>query len=216
MSILQQLRELIPRRPLHDDEARFIVERQAGLLRRLSGLPDDPLLPRSVIEDLPKVNVVADPHLPSSGASHWTGSLWQITINAGEPFTRQRFTLAHEFQHIILHPFVDEMFAGSSRTTAEARAEQLCDYFAACLLMPKLLVRQAWVSGGDNQNPDILARLFGVSTPAMQLRLRQLGLLTSAQRCRSQPRSYYRRSARQSLDEDRRATTMVAVGPGGD
>lgn len=196
MSTLQQLRGLLPRRPLTDHEAHWIIERQANLLRRLHGLEDDPQLPRALIEDLPKLNVVADANLPSSGASHWTGRHWQITINAAEPFTRQRFTLAHEFFHIICHPLVNDLYGNDN----DERIEHHCDYFAACLLMPKLLVRQAWVSGGDNQQIGSLARLFGVSRPAMQRRLQQLGLLDSTQRCRTRPATYYRTRPRRSLD----------------
>jgi Zn-dependent peptidase ImmA (M78 family) len=195
MSTLQSLRQLTPVRPLTDSEARFVAERQAILLRSLSGMAAEPLFPRSVVESQPKLVVVTDSDLPQSGSSHWTGSSWQITLNGSEPFTRQRFTLLHEYKHIIDHPHADVMFAGSSSEAAAGRAETLCDLFAACVLMPKMLVRQAWVAGGDNQNPAELARLFGVSEPAMRLRLLHLGLHGRAQRCRgSGARRYFRQA----------------------
>ena len=47
---------------------------------------------------------------------------------------RQRFSLFHEFKHIIDHPTRDLI-------ENEEMAERVADYFAACVLMPK-----AWVS----------------------------------------------------------------------
>lgn len=193
MSILQQLRALTPRRPLSSNEAQWVAERQAAMFRRATGFDQDPLLPRAVIEDQPKVTVVTDLSLPSSGTSHWTGGHWQITINGTERFTRQRFTLAHEYKHIIDHPYVDETYAGLDPELGGRRAEAVCDYFAACLLMPKVLVRSAWVSGGDNQHLEPLAAMFGVSQAAMALRLRQLGLNDATQRCRTRPAYYHTR-----------------------
>ncbi len=196
MSILKELRSLMPTRGLSHDEARWVAERQAERLRQLTGCNDEPFLPRDTIEAQPKLAIVFDDRLSQSGSTHWTGRLWQITINAVEPFTRQRYTLAHEYKHIIDFPFDEYCYPTGRGQTAEQRAEYICDYFAACVLMPKVLIRQAWTSGGgDSQDPHELARLFGVSPRAMEIRLQELGLLEAKYRCRF-PRSTATRSPR--------------------
>ncbi|MEO6318843.1 MAG: ImmA/IrrE family metallo-endopeptidase, partial [Acidimicrobiales bacterium] len=60
--------------------------------------------------------------------------------------------------------------------------ERLCDYFAACLLMPRSWVKQAYGSGV--QDVVALAERFEVSPQAMQVRLLQLGLVDRYRRCR--------------------------------
>jgi Zn-dependent peptidase ImmA (M78 family) len=184
MSVLKELRALMPRRALSHSEARWVAERQASRLRELTGCTDEPFLPREVIASQPKVDLVFDNRLPQSGSSHWTGRMWQITINATEPFTRQRYTAAHEYKHCVDFPFDEYCYPAEYGQTSHQRAELICDYFAACLLMPKVMVRRAWTAGGDNQNPAELARIFGVSTVAMEIRLQELGLLQARYRCR--------------------------------
>ncbi len=61
------------------------------------------------------------------------------------------------------------------------KAEMVCDYFAACLLMPRPWVKVAWSRGV--QDVSDLAAVLLVSRTAMSLRLRQLGLVVSAGRC---------------------------------
>jgi Zn-dependent peptidase ImmA (M78 family) len=202
MSLLTTLRTLMPHRPLTDDEAHWVAERQASKLRQLSGYADEPFLARDVIAQQPKVQVVADAQLAQSGSSHWTGRVWQITLNAGEPFTRQRYTLAHEYKHIVDAPFIEYAYPSGPGTSAAQRAEAVCDYFAACLLMPKALVVRAFTSGPTLQDPAELARLFGVSPRAMAVRLQALGLTEVRYRCRPAPagslgrvRRFYRSAA---------------------
>jgi hypothetical protein len=59
--------------------------------------------------------------------------------------------------------------------------EALADYFAACLLMPKPLIREAWTAGV--QDSFELAEIFAVSPAAIEVRLRQLGLSEPRPRC---------------------------------
>lgn len=198
MSTIKQLRSLMPQRRLTAHEALVIAERQAMRLRQLSGITDEPFAGREVIAGLPKVAVVYDEALPQSGSTHWTGRVWQITINANEPFTRQRYTLAHEFKHVLDAPFDALCYPLAPNTSTAAFAETVCDYFAATLLMPKLMVRQAFTSG-HLQDPAELAQLFGVSVRAMEVRLQSLGLTERKYRCRrdddanlARPRRFYR------------------------
>lgn len=73
------------------------------------------------------------------------------------------------------HPTREYLYAGSRQ-----RAERLCDYFAGCLLMPKMHVKRLHGQGLDVSQ---LARAFGVSLPAMRVRLTQLGLMEPTPRC---------------------------------
>ncbi|MBA3362354.1 MAG: ImmA/IrrE family metallo-endopeptidase [Acidimicrobiia bacterium] len=103
-------------------------------------------------------------------------------INRDEAKVRQRFSAAHELKHILddqatLHLYRRGLLAGGQ----DWLTERICDWFAANLLMPRLWVKRAWVSG--NQDPIELARLFEVSTDAMRIRLDQLGLQEPTSRC---------------------------------
>lgn len=132
------------------------------------------------IAELPRIEVRVEPKLPVSGFSQWTRGRWLIGINQDDAPVRRRFTLAHEFKHVLDHPFIDSAYVDRKGRPSEARAEAICDYFAACLLMPRPWVKQAWVGGIQDQRA--LAQLFGVSEAAMALRLRQLGITTERRR----------------------------------
>ncbi len=69
--------------------------------------------------------------------------------------------------------------------------EQVCDYFAGCLLMPRGWLKRAY--GGGTQDVAALAARFEVSQAAMQVRLNQIGLTPSLPRC---SRPYYRLALR--------------------
>ena len=89
---------------------------------------------------------------------------------------RQRFTLAHELAHVILHPLADVSLPSHHETPAEARLEAACEHFAACLLMPRPWLKRAYFESRIQDGPS-LARLFPVSWPAMRWRLEQLGFV---------------------------------------
>jgi Zn-dependent peptidase ImmA (M78 family) len=99
-----------------------------------------------------------------------------ILVASDEAPVRQRFSLGHELAHVILHPDVDRMLPTTATAAAEVRLEQACEYFAACLLMPRLLVKRAYYDEGI-QDLASLARLFNVSWVAMRVRMEQLGLV---------------------------------------
>lgn len=127
--------------------------------------------------------VDVDAHLPADVSGLITrergtaGDRYRISINGLDSPARQRFTLAHEIAHFLLHrEFLDSkltddrMYRSRLGDTMERQANQL----AARLLMPGNLVRVAWDSGG--RDVAALARTFDVSTQAMEIRLRELGL----------------------------------------
>ncbi len=165
--VLAILRSVMPRRLLNTQEAELVAELQANRLLELAGMPQPPV-PNELITELPRIAVRLDPNLPVSGCAQWVSGRWLLSINASEPWTRQRFSLAHEFKHVLDHPFVDEVYAG------DEQAEHLADYFAACLLMPRRYVKRVW--GEGMQSLRALSEHFGVSEPAVVRRLQHLGL----------------------------------------
>jgi Zn-dependent peptidase ImmA (M78 family) len=109
----------------------------------------------------------------------WQTGCWQILLNGGEPRTRQRFSALHELKHIIDHPFVEVAYPLVGTIDSRRRQEQVADFFAAAVLMPRAWVKRAWSNG--IQEEDELAELFDVSHAAMRYRLRALGLVAIEQ-----------------------------------
>lgn len=164
--VLTELRLMRPARRLTRLEARRVVERQAAKLLRLRDAFEAPI-PEEVISHVPRIEVHRSYRLGSlSGVCHWEGDHWRITVNARHALVRQRFTIAHEFAHVLDAPF--------RRVINPKLAEELADYFAANLLMPKRLIYRAW--GEGIQDARTLARYFNVSAAAMRWRLDELRL----------------------------------------
>src|SRR5436190_2035174 len=112
-----------------------------------------------------------------------------IGVNARHAAARQRFTIAHELGHYLLHSsrelFVDKdyivHFRDENSSTGYDPIEVEANQFAAELIMPEVEVRQFF----NEQRFDIddegalrrLARRFQVSPTAMAVRLSSLGLV---------------------------------------
>lgn len=180
-SILRELRSLMPERVLSYPEALQRAELQAGRLLSLHGFTRG-AVPTEIITELPRIRTEREWDMPASGSAYWDGSAWVITLNAGEHDLRQRFSTFHEFKHILDHP-TRHLIEGDRqyRLTAEQMAEKVADYFAACVLMPRAWVKSAFCT--HTQSTEALAAEFRVSPKAMSVRLAQLGLSTSVDRC---------------------------------
>lgn len=111
-----------------------------------------------------------------------------IGVNSHHFHTRQRFTIAHELGHFLLHTHedvhVDKFFEVKLRSNKFSPAEELeekeANLFAAELLMPKqLLDRELESIDGvdllDEKELQALAEEYAVSTQAMTFRLSYLG-----------------------------------------
>lgn len=199
--LLSSLRALNPGRALEPHEALGVAERQA--LKLLAILDQhQPAVDVTAIADLPRIEVRVEPNLPVSGFSQWSRGRWLIGVNQDDAPVRRRFTLAHEFKHVLDHPYIDSLYLDRRGRPSERRAEAVCDYFAACLLMPRPWIKQAYTGGVQDQRA--LAQLFGVSEAAMALRLRHLGITVERPRWQALGGSddiqsgvsrYFRRSA---------------------
>jgi Zn-dependent peptidase ImmA (M78 family) len=187
-NVIGTLRAVMPNRALTSAEALRIAELQANKLLALTNT-DRPAVSDGVIAGLPRIKVQHLSPLPMSGYTAWNRGHWLIALNGSESPLRQRFSLAHEFKHVLDHPFVDEAYSKPRGQNADEWAERTCDYFAGCLLMPKAWVKSLYCNQGIQETPT-LARLFQVSQAAMRVRLLQLGLVEQGPRC-----APYRREA---------------------
>ena len=178
--VIHELRAVMPARPLNYVEALRVAELQANRLLAAMGI-HEPAVPESIITDLPRVQVEYLPSAPLSGVTGWLKGRYLIALDAGEPHVRQRFSLAHEFKHVLDRPLIGVLYPGQFGMNASARAEQVCDYFAGCVLMPRMWLKRAWTT--ETQDVRLLAERFEVSSTAMRVRLQQVGLVDARQRC---------------------------------
>jgi|ERR1035438_924023 hypothetical protein len=94
-----------------------------------------------------------------------------IVVRAQDPYSRKRFTVAHELAHYILHrnQFIGDSLSDDAlyRSGLSSRVEAQANGLAAELLMPWHLLLP-FVGKKSNQE---IADLFGVSGEAMRIRL---------------------------------------------
>jgi len=198
ISVLATLRRLHPNRPLDLNDALWLAELQANRLLQLRGAAHDVPVATTIVTELPRITVEHDPDLPAdaaSGCSDWDYQRrsWVISLNPTEPRRRRRFTVLHEYKHILDHGSPGIRKTGSATPSFQRPpAEVAADYFAGCVLMPKRLLTAAYYDG--IQHPADLAELFDVSEPAIRVRLNQIGLGETPQR--SIARSAYRHQRR--------------------
>jgi Zn-dependent peptidase ImmA (M78 family) len=193
-SVLAALRRLHPNRRLDLADALWLAELQANRLLQLRGAAHDVPVATTVVTELPRITVEHDPDLPrdaASGCSDWDYQRrsWVISLNPTEPRTRRRFTVLHEYKHILDHGSPGIRRTGQSLPFQRPLAEVVADYFAGCVLMPKRLLTAAFYDG--IQRPADLAELFDVSEPAIRVRLSQIGLGEPPQRPASRPAYRY-------------------------
>lgn len=178
--MLASLRDQVPPRPLTGYELRHVLDRQATRLLRLTETFGPPVPVEAIAAALPRVVVKRVAGLPSSGRAQWNGAAWVLLVDADEPKVRQRYSLAHELAHVIWHPLSAHVLPDTEHALAAERIEQACEYFAACLLMPRVWMKRAYFDEGIQDVPT-LSRLFGVSWVAMRVRLEQLGFVPKAE-----------------------------------
>lgn len=102
---------------------------------------------------------------------------FEIRVNKYETRARQRFTVAHEIAHYLLHRgdighgVIDSILYRSNLTS---RKESEANRLAAAIVMPHDAVKRELMALGGLSTPgapERLAATFGVSTPAMKVRL---------------------------------------------
>lgn len=103
---------------------------------------------------------------------------FRVAINAKHHSNRQRFTLAHEIAHYVLHRdligngVTDDAMYRSANLSDEQEVQ--ANRFAAGLLMPADVVRQKWREGAKSDAD--MAKQFRVSPAAARIRIDELRL----------------------------------------
>lgn len=119
-----------------------------------------------------------------SGLFIFKNGVGNILYNKKEGKPRQRFTIAHELGHHVLHKLPLSMtknelklYRNSDSSTGEIKKEREANSFAASLLMPEKFIRDEIENASDNIKDSVkyLAEKFRVSEQAMTFRLANLG-----------------------------------------
>lgn len=102
---------------------------------------------------------------------------YEIIVNNSHPLTRQRFTIAHELAHFVLHEdkigdgiIDDVLYRSGLPEKIEIEANQM----AADILMPYVKILEKIKQNNNIQDVDGLAEYFQVSKVAMAIRLDRL------------------------------------------
>jgi len=166
---------------------RALISKKVGQLLKDGSISVPPVDVESLAKSL-GLQVLYHPF--SDGSEDISGCIIQeqgivaIGVNSSHHPNRQRFTVAHEMGHYVLHRATLE----SVHLTRDFRSSEGDDdreieanSFAAELLMPEEMIRERI----NNAELDVesaskltqLARTFGVSQQAMTIRLVRLGIL---------------------------------------
>jgi predicted transcriptional regulator len=187
-NLITELRAIAPKRPLTYGESLQVARVQAAKLRKWAHVTTPEIrLAWLVRQRTVPVNVVASHKLKEESGltTNAVNGKLQMFINQNEPPVRQRFSLLHEFKHVLdfddadtLH---DRLGSGDQRRQAR-QIELICNDFAAHVLMPTAHVKRAWF---QLQDVPTLANLFDVSAEAMFTRLDKLSLVGEPKPTRS-------------------------------
>jgi Zn-dependent peptidase ImmA (M78 family) len=125
-----------------------------------------------------------------SGFVYRDGDQTVIGVNTRHAPTRQRFTIAHELGHLLLHQpgeiHLDRNFSVRLRDDTSSQGtkpeEIEANLFAAEILMPSAFLerdlRNVPIDLVDEEVVSMLAKKYGVSTQALVIRLTSLGYLS--------------------------------------
>src|SRR5690242_13909419 len=151
-TVIEQVRDIMPRRPLLMTEAYSVAERQAYKLLDLLDIRF-PHVTYDKLLSTPNIEIRLEPDYRMthfSGLSRFSHGRWLILIDKNDLHGRRRYTLAHEFKHVIDHS-LDKLayarFGYGDERQRQAHIEAICQYFAACFLMPKSWVKNSWGNG---------------------------------------------------------------------
>jgi Zn-dependent peptidase ImmA (M78 family) len=163
-----------------------VASRAADLLRSRN-ITRPPVPVEEIVKSL-GISLYYQPLEPNvSGVLVRRGNSVRIGVNASHHVNRQRFTVAHELAHHVLHPdaptvFVDGAFVhfrGEDVSDPEDVRELEANVFAASLLMPeeflKADLKGKFIDAFDEAAMKLLANQYKVSLQALTIRLVRLG-----------------------------------------
>ena len=161
LSDVNKIKELATEKEMYNGEALDIEQ----LIQEISHREEDaPIL----IKKVPMDNYL-------SGSLSYKDGVWIMTVNSKHHENRQRFTLAHELAHYILHKEKNTEFEDSTffRGNNMDSLEYMANDFAATLLMPDEKI-VSYINEGV-RNLGKLAKIFNVSAAAMKYKVEKLG-----------------------------------------
>lgn len=133
---------------------------------------------KTLFEDIEIKYETMEPHISGSirHEEKQGKSIWIISINKEHHKNRQRFTLAHELGHYILHKDknINKVDTTFFRNENLDPLEYMANEFAAALLMPEDRLREL-IDKENKTNIENLAEIFEVSPAAMKYRVISLG-----------------------------------------
>lgn len=179
--LITDLRSIAPKRPLSYGESLQVARTQAAHLRSWAKAEDPDidhmwLAKQRVIP----VEFVPNHRLMEQASGLTTNAIdnqIRIYLSEYEPETRTRFSLFHEFKHVLDFDDADvlhERLGSGNATRQSTQIELICNEFSAHVLMPFELVKRVWFR---TQDIDLSATFFNVSPEAMSTRLTRLGLI---------------------------------------
>ena len=154
------------------------------------GIKERPVSVRHIAERLGAKVVASDPEDDDiSGMIYHEDGTTIIAVNETHGETRQRFTIAHEIGHLVLHSelihrvhvdkgrnFRQKLYRDGRSKVGEDILEIESNRFAAELLMPTFLlkkdIKDFYIDFNDE--PTEIAQLYNVSTQAMSIKLMEL------------------------------------------
>jgi Zn-dependent peptidase ImmA (M78 family) len=95
-----------------------------------------------------------------------------IWVRAESPVVRQRFTLAHELGHLLLHPVGEEFRDAAPGMSSHPPTEIQANAFACALLMPRAMLEPLLYE--SSYSIDEMAQMFDVAPQALGLRVEWL------------------------------------------
>jgi len=126
------------------------------------------------------IKVIFRPLRYSSGGLLQHGGNWYCLVSSTDSFVRQRWTLAHELGHYLLHAR-----SGVCSLFDEPTQEREANKYAAELLIPVDQVIACWEAlniypYNKEEKIKILAKEFEVSAQAMEIRIKEVNNVPSS------------------------------------
>ena len=164
------------------------IKREATKLIRNSGIEQPPIDVKNIAKTLGAIVQYEPFEEDISGVLYRDPSRIIIGVSSLQHSNRQRFTIAHEIGHLVLHNLeihVDKSFKILLRDARSSEARDPLEIdanrFAAELLMPASMIRndvRIYLRDfEDEEELRQLARRYRVSTQALAFRLANIGLV---------------------------------------
>lgn len=168
-----------------------MMENELEVVRRHMGV--QPVNVAAIFSDL---GVAYEERPILSGESGWIECIdgeFKVVVNSTEGEQRRRFTAAHELGHYLMHRdllcvagranrHTDRLFGANKEANRETpfrkKHEVQANKIAAQIVMPASKIKDAWevLDLDPTLKAEAIAKQFGVSSAAMEIRLKTLGL----------------------------------------